>query len=261
LTYEYLDQVLLPTLEARFSIQVERGLHRRAWSLGPQSRGEIWLKVQPLPPKQKLQFNPPQLKAHSRPFEVCSIDASIIGPVASHDSLQELLTSDLGNLFPSAKVNYKVMEDSRTDGRWYILLVATSTAGLRWGRDVVCGMPKKTKSREVFVRRLASDVCKELYKEVSVGGQVDEHLQDQVVCFQALTEGYSSFPRDDSASAIEHLEITEEEAHRWDVNGPFGNGSLHTRTARWVVHELLPEVEFYSNGDTVKGVGFSSLPG
>lgn len=60
LSFEYLDQVLLPTLEDRFSIRVERRLIRRGWSLGPQSRGKIWIKLFPLKAGQSLRFKAPE---------------------------------------------------------------------------------------------------------------------------------------------------------------------------------------------------------
>ncbi|KAJ8121055.1 hypothetical protein ONZ43_g2397 [Nemania bipapillata] len=59
-SYEYLDQVLLPTLQERFGVAVERRLKKRAWTIGPLTNGTIWLKFQPIPPGQtlKLHFGP-----------------------------------------------------------------------------------------------------------------------------------------------------------------------------------------------------------
>ena len=64
LSFEYLDQVLLPTLEERFGIHVERALERRGWSLGPQSRSQIRLKFHPLKIGQTLRFISPEQRIY-----------------------------------------------------------------------------------------------------------------------------------------------------------------------------------------------------
>lgn len=260
-SFEYFDQVLMPTLEERFGIAIERELRGRGWSLGPQSRGSIWLKVHPVPRAQKLKFTPPPKYTFPESYEVKSIDVSIIVPRASHEQLQGALVKGLGVLFPDADVRFKLSEDSGDDARWSILLVAHSAAGIRWARDVLCSMPKRAKSRDAFIARVADSLCKELYEEVSLGGTVDEHLQDQVVSFQALAEGLSSLPRGDHpaevgalADGVDGLDIR---MRREKTHEPFGHGSSHTQTARWVAAELLPLVEFYNKGDSVKGVGYS----
>jgi RNA 3'-terminal phosphate cyclase (ATP) len=258
LSFEYLDQVLLPTLEDRFSIRVERRLIRRGWSLGPQSRGKIWIKLFPLKVGQSLLF-----KAPSRPqsYEVKSIDVSMVVPISVQEKLQASLTKDLADLFPGSDVHFKLVEDSSLDSRWYILLVAHSGSGIRWGHDFLGSMPKKTKNRDNFSAQISSKVCRGLYGETSAGGQADVHLQDQVVVFQALCDGYSSLPRNDVSSpdilidAMGNLDIGNGRMRKERTHEPFGHGSLHARTARWLVSELLPSVEFYNKGDLVKGSG------
>ncbi|VUC29361.1 unnamed protein product [Clonostachys rosea] len=273
LSYEYLDQVLLPTLEERFGIRVDRKLEMRAWSLGPQSRGKLSLKIYPLPLGQKLRFLQPEKSASPDTNAVKSVDISIIVPEKFHTNLQKELVRGIGELYPDAECKFKTMEESGSEARWYILLVAKSVSGVRWGRDSLCSMPKKTKSPELFIRKLANSVCKELYREVSVGGQVDEHLQDQLICFQALADGYSSFARDDRAAdedgsegsgqaevladAMGNLTLSDGRLRRERTHEPFGHGSLHTKTARFVVCELLPTAEFYNKGDIAKGVGLT----
>ncbi|CAG9995567.1 unnamed protein product [Clonostachys byssicola] len=275
LSYEYLDQVLLPTLEERFGIRVDRKLEMRAWSLGPQSRGKLSLKIYPVPLGQKLRFLQPENSPDPGLDTVKSVDISIIVPEKFHTTLQNELVRGIGDLYPDAECKFKVVEESGSDTRWYILLVAKSASGVRWGRDSLCSMPKKTKSPDLFIRKLANSVCKELYKEVSVGGQVDEHLQDQLICFQALADGYSTFSRDDGAvnegregngevrqaevlaDAMGNLTLSDGRLRRERTHEPFGHGSLHTKTARFVVCELLPTVEFYNKGDIAKGVGLS----
>ncbi|KAF4499227.1 RNA 3 -terminal phosphate cyclase [Fusarium agapanthi] len=184
LSFEYLDQVLLPTLEERFGIHVERALERRGWSLGPQSRGQIRLKFQPLKIGQTLRYKPPEQRNCAESYDIKSIDVSMVG----------------------------------------------------------------------------------LHDEVAVGGRVDVHLQDQVVVFQALCEGYSSFPRGDAPDesppdtlidAMGNLDVGTGGMRKEKTHEPFGYGSLHTQTARWVASEMLPSVEFYNKGNLVKGAGIS----
>lgn len=264
LSYEYFDQVLMPTLEERFGVSIERQLRRRGWSLGPQSNGNIWLRVHPLSKGLQLQYRPPPTYSFPESYRVASIDASIIVPAASHEQMQEELVKDLGVLFPDADVHFKLCEDSGSDARWSVLLVARSAAGIRWARDVLCSMPKKTKSRRTFVAQASRSLCKELHEEVGLGGTVDEHLQDQVIVFQALAKGLSSFPRTDQAAemgSLSHghgsIDVSSADMRREKTHEPFGHGSGHTQTARWVVSQILPRVEFYNKGDFVDGIGYS----
>lgn len=273
-SYEYFDQVLAPTLEERFAVRIERALKSRGWSLGPLSRGSIVLRVWPVDRGEKLRFMPPPRYTFPESFEVKSVDVSIIAPMHSHNTLQETIVRDIGALWPSADISFKLIEDSCSDARWSVLLVARSADGIRWAKDVLTSAPKKAKGYDRFVALLSKKLCGELYDEVSLGGHVDEHLQDQLVCFQALCEGHSSFPRDengvngealdgDSAlgpliDAMGELHVGEGRMRREKKTGePFGHGSTHARTARWVVGEMVPGCEFYNKGDVVKGVGFS----
>ncbi|KAI5467880.1 RNA 3'-terminal phosphate cyclase domain-containing protein [Mariannaea sp. PMI_226] len=266
LSYEYLDQVLLPVLEDRFAIHVERKLKGRGWSLGPSSRGEIWLKISPLPIGRPLRAKAAAPRKRPDSLQVSKVDVSMVVPGSMHEELQNTLVKDLGDLFPGAEVNLKLVEDSQLETRWYILLVAISEEGIRWGKDYLGSMPKKPKMRQTFIPQISHKLCRELYEEVSVGGELDEQLQDQIICYQALCEGYSSFPRgnvlaesseDILIDAMGNLDIGNSRMRREKTQEPFGYGSLHTKTARYIVSQLLPTVEFYNKGNLVKGAGIS----
>lgn len=269
LSFEYLDQVLLPSLQDRFGIKVDRELKRRGWSMGKQSRGSISLKIFPLGRGDTLKFRP-RTFTYPESHQVKAIDATIIVPSASHAALQADIVKDLGILFPDADVHLKPSEESGGDARWYVLLVAHSSDGIRWGKDILCSLPKKTKSRDAFVSNVSSKVCRALYDEVMVAGEADEHLQDQLICFQALCDGFSSFPRgehpSDSGSmstkidGLGNIDAGNGRMRKEKNHKPFGGGSLHAQTARWVASEMLPAVEFYNKGDMVKGVGISFHP-
>lgn len=269
LSYEYFDQVLMPTLEERFGIKVERQLKSRGWSLGPRSQGNILLKIHPVPKGKQLQFSPPPQYTYPESYQVKQIDASIMVPSAYHEKVQQELVNSLNALYPDADIQFKVVENSGHETRWNILLVAHSTAGIRWARDALFSMPKKMKlSRDTFITQACRNLCKELYEEVNLGGTVDEHLQDQVISFQALAEGYSSFHRSEDeaepgainglADVLGKLTLGGDAKLRTEkTHEPFGHGSGHTTTARWVASELLPRAEFYNKGDVVRGIGFS----
>ncbi|KAI2615040.1 EPT/RTPC-like protein [Hypoxylon sp. NC1633] len=274
LSYEYLDQVLLPTLQDYFSVTVERQLKRRGWSVGPQSTGCIWLKFQPVLPGQSLKPQGSWDKPiTAEDFDLKQIDVSILVPSAIREPLQRTLTNDLGRLFPSVDLNFIIIEDSGHDARMYTLLVAHSKTGWRWGRDYLYDRARKNKTPETLSAEISRKVCRDLFKEIAIHGVVDEYLQDQLVVFQALAEGRTSFHRgtepaethteinatDDLGNLAESLKsVNLESRMRKDkTHGPFGSGSTHTTTARWVASELLPTVQWFNGGAICDGAGVS----
>ncbi|OHF03190.1 RNA 3'-terminal phosphate cyclase [Colletotrichum orchidophilum] len=280
LSYEYLDQVLLPRLESSFvGIHVARRLVKRGWSLGPQSRGAIALTIRPLKPGQTLRpavpSDPPEESTQDGPpgiREVRHVDVSMIVPAHMHAALQDKLAQDITRAFPDADIDFKVVEDSGHDARVYTLLVARSASGtLRWGRDVLMSTPKKGKQggkNEDVVSLVSRKVVGGLVKELSIrGSTMDEFLQDQLVIFQALADGTTSFPRAPAPiSGANDVEVVNQGVAQLDLgekmrkdrtDKPFGHGSLHSQTARWVASEILPSVEWYNKGTICKGVGIS----
>ncbi|KAK4125255.1 EPT/RTPC-like protein [Parathielavia appendiculata] len=270
LSFEYLDQVLLPTLQDAFGITVERKLLSRGWSLGKQQRGKVEFRFKPLKPGETLKLKEKDSIVYNGdgPMPVMEdieeINISMIVPTEMHEAMTEALVADLGALFPDIEPNFNTIEDSGADSRIYVLLVAK--AGMvRWGRDVLSSMPKKAKGKGAA--QTASSLCatisrkiaKELYEEVSTGGVVDEFLQDQLVIFQVLAEGRTSFPRGEAKDSLEqtmaNLEIDDKRLRKEKTDKPFGDGSTHTTTARWVTAELLPNVAWYNKGLICEGIG------
>ncbi|KAK2048372.1 RNA 3'-terminal phosphate cyclase [Colletotrichum somersetense] len=268
LSYEYLDQVLLPRLESCFGIHVARRLKRRGWSLGPQSRGSIVLTFNPLGLGQPLRLLDPGATWEGPPgSEVTRVDVSMIVPSHIHADLQNALAEALATSLPDAEVDFKVVEDSGHDARVYVLLVARSDSGLSWGRDVLTSIPKKGRQQGEPVASLVSrKVIGDLVKELAVPrSTTDEFLQDQLVIFQALAEGRTSFPRcplargadvEDLEHSVAQLDVGES-MRRDRADKPFGHGSLHSQTARWVASQILPSVEWYNKGTICKGAGTS----
>lgn len=274
--------------------------------------------------------------------DITAIDVSMVVPADMHGPLAAALVADLGELFPEVDaddIHLKLVEDSGADARVYVLLVARS-ATLRWGRDILTSMPKPSASKgggssskissnkkggaaaaakggnksgsggggngpAAVSADVSRKVTKSLYDEVMEGGAVDEFLQDQLVVFQALAEGLTSFPRGGSSSsssgsaeddgyddshdeddsgdgndsghddekgdrgeekleaAMEDLAIVDKDKDKKQqprlrrdkkTHKPFGEGSTHTTTARWVAAEMLPAAKWFNDGRVCEGV-------
>lgn len=248
LSFEYLDQVLLPALE-RFGVKVERKLEYRGWSHGTRQIGSVKFKVTPLSPGQSLT-------APDWPSErgtITKLDVSMVVPSPLQKPLQETLVFELGLAFPNVEINFLIIEDSKHNARMYTFLVAHTSTGLRFGRDWLYDRRSKNKSWDDLSTEISRKVVDELDAEVRKGGLVDEFLQDQLIVFQALAEGKSCIPgsRDTAKSDQDRVERMDE---------PFGDGSTHTTTARWVTGQLLPEVKWIDKGRACEGVAWKSAP-
>ncbi|TVY39871.1 RNA 3'-terminal phosphate cyclase [Lachnellula occidentalis] len=249
LSYEYLDQVLLPALE-RFGVKVERKLEYRGWSHGSRQIGSAKFKVTPLPPGQS--FSAPEWP--SQRGNITKIDVSIIVPSALHGPLKKTILFELGLVFPDVEASFVLVEDSKHNARIYTLLVAHTSTGLRFGRDWLYDRKSKNKSLGDLSTEIAQKVIDELDAEVKKGGLVDEYLQDQLVVFQALAESKSGIPGSNDTATSDPKRVER-------MNEPFGDGSTHTKTARWVTGQLLPNVKWLDNGRLCEGVGWKSTPG
>ncbi|KAI1392000.1 EPT/RTPC-like protein [Hypoxylon trugodes] len=273
-SFEYLDQVLLPTLHDRFGINVERQVKKRSWASGPRSQGSIWLRIQTLLLGHSLKLQEPWNKPITvEDFKIKRIDVSILVPPTLREPLQNALTNDIGQLFPEVDIRFVVDEDSGHDARMYTLLVAHSQTGLRWGQDYLYDRPRRKKTPEALSAEISRKVCKDLYKEISIRGVVDEYLQDQMVVFQALAEGRTSFPRgielihpsteSKSPGEVGDLEASLKDLKLGDrmrkdkTDDPFGEGSTHTTTVRWAAARLLPGAQWFNKGTICDGAGIS----
>lgn len=170
LSYEYFDQVLMPALEERFAIRIERKLNERSWNTGRASPGSITLTIYPVPKGGKLHYCPLKRCVYPASYDIKTVNISMIVPSHSHEQLQNQLFRNLGELYPDAGLQLKLVEDSGSDSKWNLLLVAESHGGIRWATDVLRGMPKKMKLPDTFVKQVASSVCRHLDEEISLGG-------------------------------------------------------------------------------------------
>jgi RNA 3'-terminal phosphate cyclase (ATP) len=295
-------------------LAIERQLLERGWSVGaPLGAGLLRFRIRPLGAGEMLRLRrrprtatqdggggddekEDEHKTREDPARhLARIDATILAPAGLHAPLQTVLARDLDALFPEVGVRFVTAEESGHDARMYVLLVAhaeeegeettegvPAAASRRWGRDYLYDRGgRRNKTPEVLSNEISRTVTRGLFEEVAVTrGAVDEFLQDQLVVFQALAEGMSSFPRGGDvaeelqdqehvvmagdkdvkgvATDIGRLQIGKDRRMRRDrTDEPFGRGSKHTTTARWVAAELLPQVKWYNKGSICEGAGVS----
>lgn len=254
LSYDYVDQVLLPSLEMFGVPKVERKLEGRGWSHGGLKIGCIKFKFTPLGPGQSLKAsNWPNTIEPGSIGPVKRIDITMVIPQDLREQLKASFKFELDLVFPDIETNLVIDEDSGHSARIYTLLVAHTTNGFRFGKDWLYDKTRKKKSTDQIATEIAQKVVDELDVEVRKGGCVDEYLQDQLVIFQALAEGRSVIY--DSAKEAEGDAGLDEIFDR--TNEPFGNGSLHTRSAKWVVNQLLPTVKWLDKGRVCEGIGWN----
>jgi RNA 3'-terminal phosphate cyclase (ATP) len=249
LSYEYIDQVVLPMLELLGVPKVERKLECRGWSHGAVQIGSIKFRFTPLAPGQSLDTSLWPKSTESDPVK--QIDITIIVPRSVREPLKASLKFELGLVFPGVETSIVVDEDSRHPARLYTLLVAHTTNGFRFGRDWLYDKTVKGKTSDVIATNMAQKVVDELDSEIRKGGCVDEYLQDQLVVFQALAKGRTVIFDSPNKEETDLDEIFDR------TNEPFGNGNLHTRTAKWVVGQLLPQVRWFDKGRICEGVGYT----
>ncbi|KAF2965591.1 hypothetical protein GQX73_g7982 [Xylaria multiplex] len=276
-SYEYLDQVLLPTLQERFGIAVERRLEKRAWTTGPLSLGTIWLKFQPISPGHTLKLVKPwNEQRQAGDFKTMRrIDVSILVPYAMLEQMERAMVDYLGREFPEAEINFVLREESGHEARMYVLAVAHSESGLRWGRDFLYDRKRGGKQITTISKEIAKTVTKRLWEQIVVHtAAVDEYLQDQLVVFQVLAEGRTTYwsratekldaeaqlsreeDIDEVDRGLEDLPI-DKKMKKDKTHEPFGFGSTHTTTARWVASELMPTIQWFNNGTICEGAGIS----
>ncbi|EPE07531.1 rna 3 -terminal phosphate cyclase [Ophiostoma piceae UAMH 11346] len=318
-TYDYLDQVLFPTLEDWFGVRVERSIVQRCWNTGSANgvEGHIDLVIHRPPQLAPRVYSLASETGTPKTPEIVAVEATVYAPSEVLEQLIEALSHEasLCDALSRPDLQFRSVEESGHGSRLYVLLVAR-TAGdeankipvRRWGRDYLERgniLKAATKGRGPAVHskkgkkgskghrakeatdvpavanfgavcdRIAQRVVGYLAADVAAGGCGDEYLQDQVVVFQALAAGTTSFWRgqkekedkekkedieDDDLElegAVAKLKLDTDTSTADDMTAPFGEGSLHAATARWVTAELLSGVRWSSNGTVCQGAGWT----
>ncbi|KAF2714395.1 RNA 3'-terminal phosphate cyclase [Pleomassaria siparia CBS 279.74] len=234
-SYDYISQVLLPTLSLIGIAEIKSQVHSRGWSQGGTTLGSITYTVTPL--TQPL----PGFTLTTR-GDIKSVKATILAPKACEEHFKNELnvmfdrrgTAIFGDRESEIDISF---EDSLHDKRFYLLLVATTTTGVKLGRDWLYDRGVKAGKLEMVLSSMAKKVFGDLIAEIEHGGCADEFLRDQLVVFQALAKGRS-------------------EVDGGRRKGVLVEPSLHAKTAQWVVNEMIG-VEFDDDG-ACKGIGFGS---
>ncbi|KAF1948357.1 RNA 3'-terminal phosphate cyclase [Byssothecium circinans] len=230
---DYVEQVLLPMLALIGIPAIEAKVHARGWSQGPTTLGAVTYTVTPL--VRKL----PAFRLTER-GDVESVRATIIAPKAYEqqfrDELDVMFEKRESRFFGARDPDVEVtFEDSHHEKRYYFLLVATTTHGIKLGRDWLYSHAVRAGKIETVISSLVRKVSDDLLSEIEHGGCVDEYLRDQLIVFQALAKGKSEVYGGKRKDAL--LEP-----------------SLHARTAHWVAKEVIG-VDFDKEG-ACEGIGF-----
>ena len=229
---EYVSQVLFPLLSKALALPpIETRILKRGWSTGRSDVGLVAFDIIPIDRDSPL-----------RPFEfsdrgdLSGIHVSLIAS-DNEDSIQikTSLDAQLTNFFPGIDVDFVVDEVSGQIQRCYLLVVAETTSGCRFGSDCLAerkaakGHNKSDRFKADQNKQMVARLAKKLKDDVLRGGCVDEFMEDQLVVFQSIANGK-----------------TRVDSHAQPA-------SLHTQTARWVAEEILG-VAFNATG-SCKGAG------
>ncbi|XPS97568.1 RNA 3'-terminal-phosphate cyclase (ATP) [Ascochyta lentis] len=234
-SYDYIEQVLIPMLSVIGIPAIASTCHSRGWSTGSTCLGTATFTIAPL--KTAL----PAFQLTDR-GAITSVRATIIAPKVTEqdfrDNLDLMFEKRLSRIFgdtkePKTDIKF---QDSHHEKRYYLLLVATSSTGMKLGRDWLYDGGVRAGNVDRIVPNMVKKVSDDLLAEIEHGGCVDEWMRDQVVVFQALANGRSC------------------------VDGGTRDGrrvqpSLHALTAMWVADKVTG-VSFDEEG-TCEGVAFS----
>lgn len=210
---EYVSQILLPMLSQKLSITpITTKLHKRGWSTGRSEIGSVTFDIE-FPPRAFV-LSTFSFKDRG---ELAKVHVSILAPdYAARTSIRDKVTAELLAYSPEIEILFPVDDNSGSEKRLYLLLVAETSNGYRLGRDWLFDERARGLSTEQLIEKLVSKVMKDLKRELKHGGCVDEYMQDQLVVFQALAAG------------------------KTEVDGGIDReATLHTKTARWVAEQVV----------------------
>jgi RNA 3'-terminal phosphate cyclase (ATP) len=233
---EYVVQVLIPILELIGIPHIDVQIHSQGWSQGLVTVGSVTYKITP------LKVGLPGFRLVDR-GHIASITATIVAPKGTERQFREELDVMFDRRRPrffgsGNDENHELevtFEDSQHDKRYYLLLVATTSTGMKLGRDWLYDRRFRAGKVEQITPDIVRKVSDDLLAEIEHGGCLDEYSRDQLVVFQALARG-------------------ESRVYGGKRNGVLVKPSLHAMTAQWVAKEILG-VQFDDEGGC-EGVGY-----
>lgn len=235
-SYDYIEQVLLPTLSMIGFPRIESKCDSRGWSTGSTRLGSVTFAMTP------LTDTLPAFQLMDR-GNIRSVRATVLAPKATEQDFRENLdlmfekrsvrifgvTSDEA---PETNITF---EDSHHEKRYYLLLVATTSTGIKIGRDWLYDGGAYAGNAGRIISKIVKKVSDDLIAEIEHGGCVDEWMRDQLVVFQALAKGSS------------YVDGGRTEGRKM-------RPSLHAQTAMWVAEKILG-VNF-DEGGGCEGIAF-----
>ena len=255
-SYEYITQVLLPTLQGIGFPEIHAKLGKRGWSHGGSSIGNFTLEISPRPSVALPAFKLRPKDIDAKPSQPLHLQATIIAPSSCHDHfgtvLRPAIQHHFGKSFSSDDGKLDITcEGSLHEKRMYLILVATMPSSSKASSSSSTMQPSKTyklgrdwlydrkiRSHERSATEMVEYVANALANEIESKSYVDDHMRDQLVIFSALAQG-----RSEVFAGI-------------DEDGEGREPTLHARTAEWVAKNLLG-VKFDVSGGC-EGVGFGA---
>jgi len=172
--YHYLEQVLLPTLEA-MGLQASLTLTR--WGFYPKGGGMVRGEVFP------SMLSPLTLNQRGPLLEIFGISAAFRLPISIAERQRERALRRLEQLGVPCRIDI-VTGESQGPGTFLFLV-----ARFENGRAGFSALGEKGKPAE----QVADQACDELLSYLKGEGVVDPHLSDQLLLPTVLTPGTSSF--------------------------------------------------------------------
>jgi len=245
---EYARHVLLPTLRRIGLPLIECEIEGRGWAGNASKIGEVHVRLRRLPGNG---FTLPSFEVRDR-GNVERITVYMVMGDEYQEGFKQTLKGVIVEHFASdLTLEVTKAEESGDPRRLYLLLVAHTTNGWRLGQDFLSSgrLLKNEAERRKLIEHACQTVVRGLKSELNRGGCVDEYLQDQLVIFQALSSG---------TSVVDGGEWGARQSHEEHEYGD-AEGSLHTRTVRWVCEKMLQKqgLEFEPGGKC-RGIGWNS---
>jgi len=231
---DYVEQVLRPMLSLIGIPPIFSTLHSRGWSTGRTCLGSATFSITPLTSPL------PALTLTDR-GPIISVYATIIAPLETerefHDNLDLMFEKRHSRFFGDTQNSDITISfsPSHHEKRYYLLLVATSSTGIKLGRDWLYDGGVRAGKTAQIIPNIVRKVSDDLLAEIAHGGCVDEWMVDQLVVYQALAKGMGR---------IDHGRKGDEKVE----------ASLHAKTAVWVA-ETVAGARFDAKGGC-EGVGF-----
>ena len=241
---DYVQQVLLPVLEKLIPSIIQVDVIQRGWAGNTPHIGEAKVSIDRAAPSNNDS-------ATIEPWDAFNVEnrgllsklalTIVAHPPSLRTALLSHASTEISLKFPNTPFEINTNEDSGDARRLYLLLVAHTDTGWRFGRDFL-GTGRALKSQketDALIEGAVRTVVQGVKEELDAGGCVDEYLQDQLVVFQALARGKSMVDA-----------------------GSEGRRTLHARTVWWVCGEMLEKLGFeVARGGGCVGVGMGPSSG